>query len=135
MAALDGASDSIELDDSDVEERTVDRRYTRAAALHGPVYSVHIGALLWSCYEAFDEEEGLECHWHKITAWGAPRSSASAERNALRDRGGGNGGVSDPAEAARALAATMQLLEEWKHYSHDLLLECGFPLTFCAGDG
>ena len=126
MAALHDPSDSLELDDSDVEERTSDRRYTRAAARTGPVYSIHIGALLWSCYEAFDEEEGVECHWHKITPWVAGRGSISSERNALQD-GGADGAAALQAEVARALDATMRLLEEWKHYSHDLLLKCVTP--------
>jgi hypothetical protein len=108
MSSSDIGSSGHLLDDPDVAERTKDRRFSRSASSSGPVYSFNVGALFWSCYDAFDEEEGLEVHWHKIH---------------LEDRTEGGSCTSDGAPDM-FIDAVLRLLQAWKHHKHELLLEC-----------
>jgi hypothetical protein len=103
------------LDDSDIAERTEDLRYTRSALGPGPVYTVPVGPLVWSCYEAFDEEEGLECHWHKVNVEGP------GNFDGLRGKA-----ESDDASTT-AIDSAFQQLKAWQKHKHELLLECASP--------
>jgi hypothetical protein len=109
---------SASLDGSD-EEHTDDLRYTRSVSSNGLAYVLDVGPLHWQVYEAYDEEEGLECHWHKISL--------------LPVRQGGVPQVEGTGHATRGEAVidnVLGLLQEWqRRYANPLLL--GFALTSC----
>lgn len=90
------------LPEASEEELTEDRRYTRSASSAAPVYSLHVGPFVWSVHDAFDEESGVECHWHKIVLHGEW----------------------DTAEGESVVNNGLRMLQAWKRHHHPLLLEC-----------
>jgi hypothetical protein len=105
------ADDSLQLDDSD-EERAPDRRYVRSLASGGPVYELDVGPLHWAVHEAYDEDEGFECHWHKVTAAQLEGEDAAAQA----------------AWAEAAIERALLLLQAWQAHRHPLLLRCAQTL-------
>lgn len=109
-----GVSNSEESD----EERAPNDRYVRSNAAAGvPVYQADVGPLHWAAHEAYDEEDGLECHWHKLTA---------------RNPGTYGEADADSAWGEAVISRALLLLRAWQAHHHPLLLRCATSAGTCA---
>ena len=113
---MSAQTDGMPPEDSE-EERTRDSRYTRSRDSR-PVYELDVGPLHWAAYDAYDEHEGFECHWHKVCAHGACAAANAPDAvTAARE--------DDPARLEWAEAVVdraLKLLRAWQAHQHQLLL-------------
>jgi hypothetical protein len=87
---------SLHENESDEEETTPDRRFTRCSS--ETLYREEIDGLVWIGYEGFDTDEGRECHWIKVTFEGKTDAAEARLQDVLRN------------------------LQAWRRYQHPLLL-------------
>jgi hypothetical protein len=118
MAQLHEPDASLTLDESD-EERAPDHRYVRSLTNSGPVYQLDVGPLHWAVHDAYDEEEGFECHWHKLTVPVPSVNNGNAE--ARQSAGSAEGKL---AWAEAVIDRALVLLQAWQAHKHQLLLRC-----------